>query len=291
MSAFLLGFLLILSCGLHAQGDIAFKIITATPGASINGEPATAGFNVEESDNQLIIPNGGHVGLITSDGNLYKLTTSMSVSKVNEFVQRQLSKQAKEYASAFATRTVCVFPGELALPLAPETALSSETLEDSVFLFWVATKPGDYFSPKDIPKVRSAGKSFDVRFTTMFEDPLQTVKVDKNWLVTKYPVVEKATIYRVSCTSPEGGSGFYLIKSASDEKAEDIRKQLLQFSDKGDQEYLRCAVLDLNGLKLDKNMSLFRIISRGLTTVDPILKKYLANQIAENNLGLMDGGR
>src|SRR5688572_23897390 len=65
--------------------EVLFKITSFSTGVSLQERPVSFGMDVVASGEKLIIPKGGFVGVITQDGYSYKLTSTVSVTKVPSF--------------------------------------------------------------------------------------------------------------------------------------------------------------------------------------------------------------
>jgi hypothetical protein len=198
---------------LKAQDSVLFKIVSFRPGVTVDDELAKVGLDVRSPGAQVNIPKGGFVGVINTDGVLSKLTESMTASEISKYVKQSESRKHLGAVTDY-------FHGDLFIPMAAANQYA-KTLSDSIFLFWVHSGP--------VGIVRHPSTSFTVEFRSMFDEPIESHKVSKNWFVAKYPSYipdgrrakrkkfssqKDRLIYLVTADSPRVSTSWHLVEKA-----------------------------------------------------------------------------
>jgi hypothetical protein len=245
---FIAFFCFLICVGCFAQSRALFRIVTLSYGVNIDGEAISVGQYVKENSRNISIPKGGYLGVITSDGNAGELKQSIAVADVNDFVVPNFIPAGGDSWLNGATQRP--YPS----PLRVFPVRNPKVFGDSVFLLWEENMPDD----------RSRGIEYEVRIRSDREEDLIKGTEKHNWVILDmkpfFNNTENSLFVDIRSKKTTSFTTFVLTKSqVVDQK---LMNDLERLGDHRDLAML-CAVFEVNGYYYDRNLVLYKIITRG----------------------------
>jgi hypothetical protein len=243
----------------------SFKVITCTPGVTVGTTTIDPRMVIDQSANLITVPRGGSIWFLTDDGWLCNLTQSTRVDKLRELiVMPAMPGAVMDGAPQFYTKAV-------------ESRFNSDMIGDTLFIFWPARH------------LRS-NTTFVFHVADMFDDPLDTLTTDRNWLladVSEWRKKQWDFIYTVSGRkagqdaeeplSSVRGVRFKQKKKdvpAMNARIMNVGTYTRLFKDDEDKEFYQCVIYELNDLHCDQLFVIYKILSQKKIPKDPFMKAY-----------------
>jgi len=240
-----------------AQDRAAFRIVTLSYGVNIDGDAISVGQYVKESSKYIYIPEGGYLGVITTDGNAGELKKSMAVADVNNFVQpRYLPAGGDSWLNGATQRP---YPP----PLRVFPNFYDKIFGDSVFLLWEENMVED----------RGANVEYEIKIRNDRDEELIKGTEKHNWIVLDIRPFFDNTEKRlfVNIRSNKTGSPTKLTLQKNDKVDQKLVNDLERLNNSNDLA-MWYAVYDVNGYHYDRNFVLYKIISRGFQPTGLMIK-------------------
>ena len=247
-----------------SQDDVLFKIITLSFGVNVDGGAVAVGDEITGKSKMISIPKNGYLGIVTADGYLYELRSSMAVAEVNPFIK------SKQLIPTGAKNRPYPMPLDIPLGMAPPRAF---LLGDSLFITW----------EEDQEKDRLVGINYSIKFRNRDDEVLSEQEIDHNWLLANMNqlLTDNEYVLLDIQSKKTRSSGYVVVRRFKDDDQK-IRDDIGRLGEHPDPAML-CAALDLNNFSHDRNFVLYKMISQRHQTPG-LLGIYVARLAAQVDL-------
>jgi hypothetical protein len=282
---------LILMTSTSAQ-TVVFKVITFSQGVMIDKRPAHLGMDVNTWHHNVVIPDGGYLGLITFKGFPLFLKQSVPVGEVSDladkvhdaFENRSFSRDMRPH-DWLDMNLMGGFLDNSKL-----MGTYTDMIGDSLFMYWTTWDP---FGSKNRKLVKT---DYEFTITDQYERELLTRNVSSNWVLVTLPDKEEVRtayetdtfLFQVKSSDPKQGSDPILLKFADKRRIMNALYQLDEIPRDENRYFYQCAMYQLMNLKLDMHLPVYHILKEKRKSTDPILQKYFEVLAADFRFDLID---